>query len=111
MIRTDTVESFLRVNDVYRHCGAQHFPPYAPECDFRYSNRSNLRMGDNGRAEICLRGIAGQRLKCRRFGPVAAWYPTPRRKPVFKGGAYSMRWTNKRVDSSRKWEGYSKRAA
>jgi len=76
-IHTNTIEGFFGIfkrgmKGVYQHCGAQHLQRYITEFDFRYSNRSGLGIGDDERAEIALRGIAGKRLTYRRIGPVAA---------------------------------------
>lgn len=76
-IHTSTIEGFFGIfkrgmKGVYQHCGAQHLQRYITEFDFRYSNRVGLGIGDDERAEIALKGIAGKRLTYRRIGPVAA---------------------------------------
>jgi transposase-like protein len=76
-IHTNTIEGFYAIfkrgmRGIYQHCGSQHLQRYLAEFDFRYTNRVALGIGDDERAEIALRGIAGKRLTYRRIGPVAA---------------------------------------
>lgn len=76
-IHTNTIEGFFGIfkrgmKGIYQHCGSQHLQRYLAEFDFRYSNRVALGIGDDERAEIALRGIAGKRLTYRRTGAVPA---------------------------------------
>ena len=76
-IHTNTIEGFFSIfkrgmRGVYQHCREKHLHRYLAEFDFRYSNRVALGIGDDERAEIALRGIAGKRLTYRRTGAVAA---------------------------------------
>jgi transposase-like protein len=76
-IHTNTIEGFFAIfkrgmKGVYQHCGSQHLQRYLREFDFRYTNRVALGIGDDERAEIALKGIAGKRLTYRRTGGLAA---------------------------------------
>ncbi|PKP93248.1 MAG: DDE transposase [Alphaproteobacteria bacterium HGW-Alphaproteobacteria-16] len=76
-IHTNTIEGFFGIfkrgmRGIYQHCGSQHLQRYLAEFDFRYSNRAGLGIGDDERAEIALKGVAGKRLTYRRIGAVAA---------------------------------------
>ncbi len=76
-VHTNTIEGFFGIfkrgmKGIYQHCGSQHLHRYLAEFDFRYTNRSGLGIGDDERAEIALRGIAGKRLTYRRVGAVPA---------------------------------------
>jgi transposase-like protein len=64
---TNTVEGFYSIfkrgmKGVYQHCGEQHLHRYLAEFDFRYSNRVNLGVNDEARANRALIGVADKRL-------------------------------------------------
>ncbi|WP_404334774.1 IS1595 family transposase [Sphingomonas sp. MMS12-HWE2-04] len=76
-IHTNTIEGFFGIfkrgmRGIYQHCGSQHLQRYLAEFDFRYTNRVALGIGDDERASIALRGIAGKRLTYRRTANFAA---------------------------------------
>jgi transposase-like protein len=67
LIHTNTIEGFFSIfkrgmKGVYQHCGEQHLHRYLAEFDFRYSNRSALKIDDQMRAGNALKGIVGKRL-------------------------------------------------
>jgi transposase-like protein len=69
-VHTNTVEGFFSIfkrgmKGVYQHCSKKHLHRYVAEFDFRYSNRVALGVGDQARATIALRGMAGRRLTYR----------------------------------------------
>ncbi len=53
---------------VYQHCGEQHLHRYLNEFDFRYNNRTALKITDAERAAKVLKGAEGKRLTYRRTG-------------------------------------------
>lgn len=66
-ISTNTVEGYFSIfkrgmKGTYQHCAKHHLHRYLAEFDFRYSNRANLAVNDERRAEIALTGIVGKRL-------------------------------------------------
>ena len=66
-ISTNTVEGYFSIfkrgmKGTYQHCAKHHLHRYLAEFDFRYSNRANLAVNDERRAEIALSGIVGKRL-------------------------------------------------
>jgi len=76
-IHTNTIEGFFGIfkrgmRGIYQHCSSQHLQRYLVEFDFRYTNRAALGIGDDERAEIALKGIAGKRLTYRRTASFAA---------------------------------------
>lgn len=74
---TNTIEGFFGIfkrgmTGVYQHCGSQHLQRYLREFDFRYTNRAACGVNDDQRADLALRGIAGNRLTYRRTASLAA---------------------------------------
>lgn len=66
-IHTNTIEGYFSIfkrgmRGIYQHCGKQHLHRYLAEFDFRYSNRSDLGIGDTERADLLLQGVIGKRL-------------------------------------------------
>jgi hypothetical protein len=51
---------------VYQHCPEKHLHRYLSEFDFRYSNRSAIRVEDAERVTKIAAGIPGKRLTYRR---------------------------------------------
>ena len=75
-ISTNTVEGYFSIfkrgmTGVYQHCAEKHLHRYLAEFDFRYSNRSALKVEDYERAEKLAAGIVGKRLTYRRIGETA----------------------------------------
>ena len=71
-VHTNTVESVWSVfkrgmKGVYQHCGEAHLHRYLAEFDFRYNNRSALKISDTERTENIAKGIEGKRLTYRRL--------------------------------------------
>ena len=72
-VHTNTVESVWSVfkrgmKGIYQHCGEAHLHRYLAEFDFRYNNRSALKISDIERTENIAKGIEGKRLTYRRIG-------------------------------------------
>ena len=70
---TNTVENLWSVfkrgmRGVYQHCGEAHLHRYLAEFDFRYNNRSALKISDRERTGKIMEGIEGKRLTYRRIG-------------------------------------------
>lgn len=70
-VHTNTIEGVFSVFKrgmigTYQHCGEQHLDRYLAEFDFRYSTRTAMGIGDDGRADLALKGIEGKRLTYRR---------------------------------------------
>lgn len=66
-VHTNTIEGYFSIfkrgmKGVYQHCGKRHLHRYLAEFDFRYSNRAALKVTDQERSEMALRGIVGKRL-------------------------------------------------
>ncbi len=64
---TNTIEGFFSVfkrgmTGVYQHCKSQNLHRYLAEFDFRYNNRTALKVSDYERAENMIRGVSGKRL-------------------------------------------------
>lgn len=64
---TNTVEGYFSIFKrgmvgVYQHCSERHLHRYLSEFDFRYSNRTALKVDDNMRTVRALKGISGKRL-------------------------------------------------
>jgi hypothetical protein len=64
---SNTVEGYFSIlkrgiTGVYQHVSEAHLHRYLAEFDFRYSNRSALKVNDQERTEIAIRGIVGKRL-------------------------------------------------
>lgn len=71
-VHTNTIEGVFSVFKrgmigTYQHCGEQHLDRYLAEFDFRYSTRTAMGIGDDGRADLALKGITGKRLTYRRI--------------------------------------------
>jgi hypothetical protein len=72
---SNTVENYFSIlkrgiTGTFHHV-SEALSRYLAEFDFRYSNRSGLRIDDTMRADELLRGIAGKRLTYRRTGEAA----------------------------------------
>ena len=72
-VHTNTVDSIWSVfkrgmKGVYQHCGEAHLHRYLAEFDFRYNNRTSLKVSDRERTEKIMTGIEGKRLTYRRIG-------------------------------------------
>jgi transposase-like protein len=71
-VHTNTVENVWSVfkrgmKGIYQHCGEAHLHRYLAEFDFRYNNRSALKVSDRERTEKAMKGIEGKRLTYRRL--------------------------------------------
>ncbi|MEO1282859.1 MAG: IS1595 family transposase [Pseudomonadota bacterium] len=67
VVTTNTVEGYFSVfkrgmKGTYQHCKEKHLHRYLAEFDFRYNNRSALKVSDEERAVEMLKGV-----KCRRL--------------------------------------------
>ena len=67
---TNNVENFFGIfkrgmRGTYTFCGEQHLQRYLTEFQFRYNNRSGLKISDGERTAIALKGIEGKRLTYR----------------------------------------------
>ena len=72
-VTTNSVEGFFSIfkrgmKGVYQHCDEKHLHRYLSEYDFRYNNRVALGVGDETRAVIALKGVAGKRLTYQTVG-------------------------------------------
>jgi ISXO2-like transposase domain len=72
-VHTNTIENVWSVfkrgmKGVYQHCGEAHLHRYLAEFDFRYNNRSALKVSDRERTGKIMEGIFGKRLTYRRIG-------------------------------------------
>ena len=70
-IHTNTVEGVFSIFKrgmigVYQHCGEAHLHRYLAEFDFRYNNRTAMKVSDRERTENAMKGIEGKRLTYRR---------------------------------------------
>jgi len=70
-VTTNTVEGFFSVfkrgmKGVYQHCNEKHLHRYLSEFDFRYNNRTALKIDDTQRTVNALAGIEGKRLTYKR---------------------------------------------
>lgn len=70
-VHTNTIEGYFSIfkrgmKGVYQHCSERHLHPYLAEFDFRYNNRSALRVEDTERAIRALKGAEGKRLMYQR---------------------------------------------
>lgn len=70
-IHTNTVEGYFSVfkrgmRGTYQHCKEKHLHRYLAEFDFRYNNRSALKVEDKERAQKAIVGAKGKRLTYRR---------------------------------------------
>lgn len=70
-VYTNTVEGYFSIfkrgmKGVYQHCGEKHLHRYLAEFDFRYNNRTALKVTDAERTSKALAGIEGKRLTYRR---------------------------------------------
>jgi transposase-like protein len=70
-VYTNTVEGYFSIfkrgmKGVYQHCGEKHLHRYLAEFDFRYNNRTSLKVTDIQRTSKALAGIEGKRLTYRR---------------------------------------------
>ncbi len=68
---TNTVEGYFSIlkrgiMGTYHHVSEQHLHRYLAEFDFRYNERSALRVEDRERTAKALQGIVGKRLTYRR---------------------------------------------
>ncbi len=73
---SNTVEGFFAILKrgivgTFHHVSEAHLSRYLAEFDFRYSNRSALKITDTMRADEALRGIGGKRLMYRRTDQAA----------------------------------------
>ena len=71
-MHTNTSENFFSIlkrgiYGVYHHVSEAHLERYLAEFDFRYSNRANLGVNDELRAEKAIVGMIGKRLTYRRI--------------------------------------------
>jgi transposase-like protein len=69
-VHTNTVEGYFSVfkrgmRGVYQHCAEKHLHRYLAEFDFRYNNRSALKVEDAERTRKALKGVVGKRLTYR----------------------------------------------
>jgi transposase-like protein len=69
-VHTNTVENVWSVfkrgmKGIYQHCGEAHLHRYLAEFDFRYNNRSALKISDTERTENIAKGVEGKRLTYR----------------------------------------------
>ena len=72
-VHTNTIENVWSVfkrgmKGIYQHCGEAHLHRYLAEFDFRYNNRSALKISDRERTGKIMEGIEGKRLTYRRIG-------------------------------------------
>jgi transposase-like protein len=72
-VHSNTIEGVFSVFKrgmvgVYQHCGEAHLHRYLAEFDFRYNNRTALKVSDVERRDNALKGIEGKRLTYRRVG-------------------------------------------
>jgi hypothetical protein len=51
---------------VYQHCDEQHLQRYLAEFDFRYSNRTAMKVDDFERTVRALAGVTGKRLTYKK---------------------------------------------
>jgi transposase-like protein len=70
-VTTNTVEGFFGImkrglRGVYQHVSPEHLHRYVGEFEFRYNNRTALKVSDTQRAVNALMGIGGKRLTYRR---------------------------------------------
>lgn len=70
-VHTNTIEGYFSVfkrgmTGTYQHCGEQHLHRYLSEFDFRYNNRTALKITDAERAVKAIEGAEGKRLTYRR---------------------------------------------
>jgi transposase-like protein len=70
-VHVNSAEGFFSIfkrgmTGVYQHCGEQHLHRYLNEFDFRYNNRTALKITDEQRAARALKGAEGRRLTYRR---------------------------------------------
>jgi transposase-like protein len=66
-VHTNTLEGFFSVLKrglvgVYQHVDSKHLDRYLAEFDFRQNTRAKLKINDEQRADIALKGFAGKRL-------------------------------------------------
>jgi transposase-like protein len=69
-VHTNTIENVWSVfkrgmKGIYQHCGEAHLHRYLAEFDFRYNNRSALKISDTERTENIAKGVEGKRLTYR----------------------------------------------
>ena len=72
IVHTNTIEGVFSIfkrgmNGIYQHCGEAHLHRYLAEFDFRYNNRTALKVSDRERTEKAMKGIEGKRLTYRRI--------------------------------------------
>lgn len=73
---TNTSENYFSIlkrgiYGVYHHVSEAHLNRYLAEFDFRYSNRAELGVNDEFRAEKAIAGLIGKRLTYRRIDQTA----------------------------------------
>jgi len=66
-VHTNTLEGFFSVLKrglvgVYQHVDSKHLDRYLAEFDFRQNTRAKLKINDEQRVDIALKGFAGKRL-------------------------------------------------
>jgi transposase-like protein len=66
-VHTNTLEGFFSVLKrglvgVYQHVDSKHLDRYLAEFDFRQNTRAKLKINDEQRADLALKGFAGKRL-------------------------------------------------
>ena len=71
-VHTNTIEGVFSIFKrgmlgIYQHCGEAHLHRYLAEFDFRYNNRTALKVSDRERTENAMKGISGKRLTYRRL--------------------------------------------
>ena len=71
VIHSNTVENYFSILKrgiigTYHHVSEAHLSRYLCEFDFRYSNRSGLKVTDKMRADEAVRGVVGKRLTYRQ---------------------------------------------
>ena len=71
-VHTNTIEGVFSIfkrgmKGIYQHCGEAHLHRYLAEFDFRYNNRTALKVSDRERTEKAMKGIEGKRLTYRRI--------------------------------------------
>ena len=72
IVHTNTIEGVFSIfkrgmKGIYQHCGEAHLHRYLAEFDFRYNNRTALKVSDRERTEKAMKGIEGKRLTYRRI--------------------------------------------
>lgn len=66
-VHTNTIEGYFSImkrgiSGVYHHVSPQHLKRYLAEFDFRYNERSALKVSDAERTEKAIAGVVGKRI-------------------------------------------------